>query len=120
MNKLMNEKEKAELQAEGIKNITENFRCCITVLRKVFNEDLYDQYPYGYASPCSRFEVGQVFITENRWDPPEGFCPWAWSDLRPMIQGCHAGNEVISIACCTDGLRPVTFKLECIPAMSND
>jgi uncharacterized repeat protein (TIGR04076 family) len=99
-------------EEEGVKNIQEKFRCRITVLRKAFHKDLYQQYPYGAASPCGRFEEGQVFTTDNRWDPPEGFCQWAWSDLRPMIHSIHAGHSVAMISCCTDGLRPVTFKLE--------
>jgi uncharacterized repeat protein (TIGR04076 family) len=103
-------------EKDGMKNIQEKFRCKITVLGKAFNEDLYRQYPYGAASPCGRLEEGQVFITDNRWDPPEGFCQWAWGDLRPMIQSIHTGHPVVMISCCTDGLRPVTFKLERIEA----
>ena len=99
-------------EKKGINNITEKYRCRITVLRKTFNEDLYTKYPYGTANACGRLEEGQVFITENRWDPPEGFCPWAWSDLRPTIHSIHAGHPVPAIGCCTDGLRPVFFKLE--------
>ncbi len=107
-----NEIGKTSKEEEGIENIQEKLRCRITVLKKIFNEDLYQQYPYGAASPCGRFEEGQVFITDNRWDPPEGFCHWAWGDLRPIIQSIHAGHSVTMISCCTDGLRPVTFKLE--------
>ena len=100
-------------EAEGIENIRERFGCRITVLKKIFHADLYQQYPYGPATACGRFEEGQVFISENRWDPPNGFlCHWAWSELRPMIQSIHAGHAVTMISCCTDGLRPVTFKLE--------
>lgn len=104
--------EKRSREAEGIKNIQEPYRCKITVLRKEFHQDLYQQYPYGAASACGRFEEGQVYVTDNRWDPPDGFCQWAWGDLRPMIQSIHAGHSVTMISCCTDGLRPVTFKLE--------
>lgn len=105
----------AGVEEQGIRNIQEKYRCKITVLRKVFNADLYREYPYGAALPCGRFEEGQVFVTNNRWDPPEGFCcDWAWADLRPMIHAMHAGHPVASISCCTDGLRPVTFKLESV------
>lgn len=101
-----------EAEAQGRKNIQEPFRCKITVLKKAFYEDLYQQYPYGDATPCGRFEEGQVFISEFRWDPPPGFCVWAWADFRASIQSIHAGHSPVAIACCTDGLRPVTFKLE--------
>jgi uncharacterized repeat protein (TIGR04076 family) len=92
--------------------IRERYLCRITVLRKLFHEDLFRQYPYGMGEPCGRFEEGQVFLSESRWDPPAGFCTWAWSDLRPVIQSIHSGHPTPFISCCTDGLRPVFFKLE--------
>ncbi len=90
------------------------YQCRITVLRKLFHQDLYDQYPYEEAKSCGRFEEGQVFITKSVWDPPEGFCAWAWADLRPIIHSICAGNSRTMVSCCTDGLRPVIFKFECI------
>jgi uncharacterized repeat protein (TIGR04076 family) len=90
------------------------FKCRITVLRKDFNPDLYRAHPYGEPAACSRFEVGQVFLTGNPWDPPAGFCPWAWGDLHPVIQRIHAGNPTVMDSCCTDGLRPVSFRLEAV------
>jgi uncharacterized repeat protein (TIGR04076 family) len=92
----------------------ERSKCRITVLRKDFNDDLYRQYPYGLPSDCGRFEVGQEFLTENPWDPPEGFCAWAWGDLRSIVHRIHAGNSTTMVACCSDGLRPVFFKLEAV------
>jgi len=94
---------------------SERFKCKITVLRKDFNNEFYQKHPYGLASACTRFEVGQVFVTENPWDPPAGFgCPWAWADLRPIIHRVHAGNPTVMISCCTDGLRPVFFQFEAV------
>jgi uncharacterized repeat protein (TIGR04076 family) len=90
----------------------EKYRCKITVLRKDFNADFYQQHPYGEAKSCGRFEVGQEFVTPNPWDPPDGFCLWAWADLRSIIHRIHAGNPTVMIGCCTDGLRPVFFRLE--------
>jgi uncharacterized repeat protein (TIGR04076 family) len=92
----------------------EKYHCKITVLRKDFNEDFYRRHPYGQAAACGRFEVGQEFLTQNPWDPPAGFCQWAWADLRSIIHRIHAGNPTVMIACCTDGLRPVFFKLEAV------
>ena len=100
------------IEKMGIDNITEKYKCKITVLRKAFNEDLYKKYPYGIASACGRLNEGQVFITENRWDPPEGFCQWAWRDLLPIIHSIHAGQTFPVVACYADGLRPVFFSLE--------
>ena len=100
------------IEGKGIRNIQEKYRCKITVMRKLFHKDLYRQYPYGHASSCGVFEEGQEFITSSRWAPPEGFCEWAWADLRPMIHAVHAGSTTTMISCCTDGLRPVLFKIE--------
>lgn len=91
---------------------TERYKCRITVLRKDFNADFYRLSQYGQAAACGRFEVGQQYVTENPWDPPAGFCQWAWADLRAIIHRIHAGNGTTMVACCTDGLRPVFFKLE--------
>jgi len=93
---------------------SEKYKCRMTVLRKDFNADFYRQHPYGAAAACGRFEVGQQFVTANPWDPPEGFCQWACADLRSIIHRIHAGNPTVMIACCTDGLRPVFFKMEAV------
>ncbi len=101
-----------QCNALGLQRTEEQYCCRITVVRKDFRQDLYQQHPYGPASSCGRLEVGQVFETSNRWDPPEGLCPWAWSDLQSMIHSIHAGHKIPYFACCSDGLRPVTFKVE--------
>ena len=100
------------IEDKGLENMQEEFQCKITVLRKLFHEDLYQQNPYGHAGSCGVLEEGQVFSSDSRWYPPKGFCPWAWSDLQPMIHAIHAGSKTSMISCCTDGLRPVIFKLE--------
>jgi len=99
-------------EKNGIENFTEKYFCKITVLKCDFNSELYIQYPYGHATPCGRLTVGQEFISICRWDTPEGLCVWAWRDLIPIIQSFHEGRNNPAISCCTDGLRPVTFKLE--------
>jgi len=90
----------------------EKYLCKITVIKIEFYTDLYNEYPHGDATPCGKVKLGQEFITENRWTPPEGFCIWAWRDIVPLIQWFHEGREEPFICCCTDALRPVTFKLE--------
>ena len=99
-------------EEKGLNDLKEKYHCKITVLKCDFNADLYKLYPYGAASSCGRLKVGQEFITPNRWDPPEGICGWAWRDILPIVQQYHEGRENPSVHCCTDGLRPVTFKLE--------
>lgn len=50
---------------------------------------------------------------------PEGFCGWAWNDINKIVQtlrfhgNFHWFEEPgVSVNCCTDGLRPVVFKIE--------
>lgn len=99
-----------------------NFK--ITVLKRSLFEDLAQEYveterkkTYG---PCEIFKEGQEFIVDFYKGPPEGFCSWAWDDIYKTLVGFEAGgnfgmwyqdkNTIIS--CCTDGVRPVIFKIE--------
>lgn len=68
---------------------------------------------------CSIHSEGQEFYVFHNCDKPEGFCPGAWQDIREFVSVLHLGgsfypwlgeNEMIK--CCTDGLRPVIFRLE--------
>ena len=66
---------------------------------------------------CTAFEEGQEFVVGASC--PEGFCGWAWADTQRDVMAVLFGNgfpwvepENTAIACCTDGFRPVTFKLE--------
>lgn len=104
-------------EEKGIDRLVEKYHCKISVIRLDFNEDLYKEYPYGHASQCGRLSVGQEFISTSRWELPNGLCAWAWRDLLPMIQSYHEGRNHPSVSCCTDGLRPVTFKLEKVEAL---
>lgn len=87
----------------------------ITVLRKLFHEDLVERYTDsdGWA-PCSHFEVGQEFVVSaaTPWDMPEGFCGWAWADMQQKVWGMARGGPNVFVTCCTDGYRPVVFLLE--------
>ena len=78
--------------------------------------EIYKKYPIGAAVPCEQLKVGQEFISTNRWTLPEGMCAWAWGDIKPYIHSIHEGRENPLISCCTDGVRPVIFKLEKIDA----
>ncbi|MBU0937140.1 MAG: TIGR04076 family protein, partial [Spirochaetes bacterium] len=58
----------------------------------------------------------------NMVRPPEDFCAWAWTDLQRSIQTLLRGGNFsdtgwmkadnMLIACCSDGIRPVVFRLE--------
>jgi uncharacterized repeat protein (TIGR04076 family) len=88
----------------------------ISVLKKHFHKEFVEQYA---AHPeiwteCKQFEVGQEFVTsrEAPWAMPEGFCGWAWADIQKLVYGMARGGQEVFVTCCTDGYRPVIFKLE--------
>ncbi len=68
---------------------------------------------------CDLFEDGQEFLLDDFPTIPEGFCDWAWADIQRDVIGVAMGAEYpwikdpgLLISCCTDGLRPVIFKIE--------
>ncbi|GAP21579.1 TIGR04076 family protein [Leptolinea tardivitalis] len=99
-------------------------KCKITVLKTMFNKDLVDEYVEKERrktlGPCDVFKEGQVFIADSVSGMPPGFCPWAWDDIYKVITAYYAGGNFGMwyeggdhlIACCTDGTRPVVFKIE--------
>jgi len=99
----------------------------ITVLRRLALPDLVEEYmgdsvkAARLASPkCDLFYDGQEFILDSLTTAPEGFCVWAWADLHKEILTLENGGTMqpwirypgTALACCTDALRPVIFKLE--------
>ncbi|MDP3179891.1 MAG: TIGR04076 family protein [Spirochaetaceae bacterium] len=99
-------------------------KCRITVLKTTFNKDLVDLYVSEERKktigPCEVFKEGQEFEADAVSGMPQGFCAWAWDDIYKVVVGYFAdgdfgmwyrnGKEII--ACCTDGTRPVIFKIE--------
>ena len=88
----------------------------ITVLKKLFHHEFVDKYaaqPEKWR-PCDHFELGQEFITSLKapWEMPAGFCGWAWADIQKLVYGMARGGQDVFVTCCTDGYRPVVFKLE--------
>jgi uncharacterized repeat protein (TIGR04076 family) len=96
----------------------------ITVLRKVFNDDLVDKYWNDDSiTICDAFEEGQQFVIEGWPTKPERFCDWAWNDLQKMVMiasfGGKMGGSVPKnawVGSCTDGWRPVHFLIEPLDA----
>lgn len=83
----------------------------ITIVKRNYEKQLVDQLKTGPKSACTRLADNQEFTVKSQWAPPEKFCEWAWADIRtyiPMVLG--SGNPIA--VCCTDGFRPVFFKLE--------
>ena len=97
----------------------------ITVMKKVDPSVIFDgnvpnmpgtdkKYPI-----CTAFEEGQEFIINERDGQPADFCSWAWRDIYKDLSVLRQGGnydpwveEGVAITCCTDGIRPVSFKLE--------
>lgn len=98
----------------------------VTVVKRVANLDVVREHMgEGYQerdiTPCPHFEDGQEFVLESWGVVPEGFCAWAWADIHKYILFVMGGGDYDSpwvkpsnaaIACCTDGYRPVVFKIE--------
>lgn len=95
----------------------------ITVLRTMRRSEVYAEEPDGispeFEDVCPRFKAGQQMIVDKSGFRPDDFpCQWAWQDLYPIILTLQMGGNFfwlrdgLQYACCTDGLRPVFFKLE--------
>lgn len=93
----------------------------ITVVKKTNSKDVFGENSPAtsdVASECDQLKVGQEFISDKGECPP-GFCPWAFADIhRDIIHILMGGSyswikeKGVAISSCTDGLRPVIFKIE--------
>lgn len=94
----------------------------ITVLRVMDTREVYGAIPAEVnlaVHTCPRFQEGQVMVVDQSGFMPAEFgCQWAWQDLYPLILTLQMGGNFfwlqdgVQYACCTDGLKPVFFKLE--------
>jgi len=89
----------------------QKFGVKITVLKRNFEKDIIDQLKSGPKTACTRFTDGQEFTVNSQWGMPEKFCPWAYADIRAYIPMVIGQGTPIAV-CCTDGYRPVFFKVE--------
>ena len=97
----------------------------ITVEKRLSIPDLIEKYGIRIDPLCPLFEVGQEFTARNL-DIPEGFCAWAWADIQRDVAIMALGGDLkwikgegIMITCCTDGFRPVIFRLERLAESEN-
>jgi uncharacterized repeat protein (TIGR04076 family) len=97
--------------------------CKITVLKTTLNKELAEEYRSSDLGiePCPLFVVGQEFLVDDIGEKPENFaCGWAWNDINKVVVALMSGGDFSQwmkegntyIACCTDGIKPVVFKLE--------
>ena len=82
-----------------------------------------DKEPMGPG--CPAFQEGQTILYQlGGGGVPEGFCDWAWNDIFKDIMAVCSRAAMLpkgqraqaepSYTCCTDGLRPVIFKIEAV------
>ncbi len=91
----------------------------ITVIKKAFHRDVIDRHlPHlsAEAAACPVFEEGQTFEVDGPFGgKPEGFCDWAWTDIHRVVALTMMGANPTpgtEFTCCSDGLRPVTFRIQ--------
>jgi len=98
----------------------------ITVIKK----ELYLEFAEEYLTDgidvgtCPILNVGDEFLYEGGAEMPAGLCPWAWIDIYRGVNALSAGasytpwnkKDGLQILCCTDGIRPVVFKVEALDA----
>ena len=99
-------------------------KCKIIIEKLTYNEELVkayynEAYQEVFFGKCDLFKEGETFIVEDPNIMPEGFCGWAWVDIhRELVTLMMGGNldwmnkKGTAISCCTDGFRPVIFRLE--------
>ena len=92
-------------------------RVRITVLERSFERELLRELSTEEWTPCARLREGDEFISVGA-NMPEGFCSWAWCDIQKYVVTLARGGNFLGVrpgvfvTCCTDGFRPVRFKLE--------
>ena len=99
-------------------------KCKITVLKRMLNPELAEIYSGVEVTKCPYFTEGQEFIG-SLFEKPQNFCDWAWNDIYKVVSALNLGvnystgvfdnwmkEDNVMVVCCTDGLRPVSFKVE--------
>ena len=104
------------------------YRVKITVVKKTFHSDLVNEFTTGpdrwadtsigaNANCCHAFPLGFEFISDGTHIPKD-FPDPAWVDIQKYVFILARGGNMLGvkegtfITNCSDGFRPVTFKLE--------
>ena len=100
----------------------ERHKVKITVLKRFSPEEVFETTPVTAVKPidaCGVYRDGQEFIVSENLRMPEDFCSSAWHTIYCNVRTLAFGGNLswykekgVAINCCTDGLRPVVFKLE--------
>lgn len=95
-------------------------KCKITVLKREFYPELAREYiHFPEFNACEMMKEGDIFLTSGPFgnECPKGFCAMAWQAICLQATTLAGGGKVfgydlVHIACCNDGVRPVIFRLE--------
>jgi len=96
----------------------------ITVLKTLDPKEMFgEEFPFKEpAAVCPYFQEGQEMIVENLKRPDDFNCTWAWHDIYEHLRFLYFGGVYapvdpnVAVTCCSDGKRPVIFKLERLTA----
>lgn len=94
----------------------------ITVLRTLDPLRLFSNLPVTLnqpLGPCQIFSEGQEIFVDVNLKMPKGFCETAWRNFYHNIRVLGYDGKLpffkesnIAINSCSDGMRPVIFKIE--------
>jgi uncharacterized repeat protein (TIGR04076 family) len=94
----------------------------ITVLKTLSPQTLFEELPVTLKQEmgsCEIFTEGQEIYVNEKLRMPKGFCETAWRNFYHNIRTLGYDGELpffmetnVAINCCTDGMRPVIFKIE--------
>jgi len=101
--------------------MSKRYRLKITVLKRYKPKEVFKETPVKGPpiDACTVYKDAQEFFVDESGRMPEGFCSWAWDDIGKVVNVLRFGGDFpwydekgVSVNCCTDGLRPVIFKIE--------
>lgn len=90
----------------------------ITVVANLKPEKIFSEMAAEGVDAVCEVKTGTDYISRGL-EMPDGFCSWAWADIHRDVAHLALGGDFPwikesgkMVSCCTDGLRPVIFKLE--------
>ena len=103
-----------------VKGIAKRSNVKITVMKTLGTKELWGENApkSSLEDVCPKFRVGDVYYTEGLSMPKNWPCSWAWHDIfKEVVHLSFDGRFFVEpgnliYTCCTDGMRPVFYKIE--------